>query len=306
MVLHLILYAAVALFVIAVLVRAAKIMSLPLHLRWELYPVAHERNASYGGSFFEHTDWWKRPREASVLGELKVMVPEIALLKGVHEHNRPLWFRSFPFHFGLYLIAGFAALLLVGAIAQANGAAVAADAEGLAGLLHWATLGIGLAGFGLLALGSLLLLLRRLGDPVLRNYSAPADFLNLILFLAGGVLGLVAWWTADRDFLVLRGFLQQAVTFEYEGSVPAPVAAEIVLGAVILAYIPLTHMSHFFTKYFMWHDIRWGDKVNVPGSATDAKVGRQLGQKVSWAAQHIQGGGTKTWVDVATEEVSKK
>ena len=40
------------------------------------------------------------------------MIPEILLLAGVWEHNRKHWFLSFPFHFGLYLLAGLIALLL--------------------------------------------------------------------------------------------------------------------------------------------------------------------------------------------------
>ena len=100
-------YAAVIIFLVAVAYRAAKISRLPMHLRWELYPVAHEKGrASYGGSYLEEPDWWTKPRESSLIGELKVMLPEIFLLAGVWEHNRKHWFRSFPFHVGLYLLAG--------------------------------------------------------------------------------------------------------------------------------------------------------------------------------------------------------
>ena len=90
-------YGAVAVFLTAVVHRAVKISRLPLHLRWELYPVAHEgRRARYGGSYLEEPDWWTKPREVSLAGELKVMIPEILLLAGVWEHNRPQWLRSFP------------------------------------------------------------------------------------------------------------------------------------------------------------------------------------------------------------------
>ena len=83
MVLYLVAYAAVAVFVIAgSSLVPSTFPSLPLHLRWEPYPVAHEPN-SHGGSFFEHVDWWKKPRESSMAGELKVMVPVFVLLKGV-------------------------------------------------------------------------------------------------------------------------------------------------------------------------------------------------------------------------------
>ena len=33
------------------------------------------------------------------------MVPEMLFLHGLRTFNRSLWYRSFPFHFGLYLLA---------------------------------------------------------------------------------------------------------------------------------------------------------------------------------------------------------
>ena len=307
MVLYLVPFAAAAVFLIAVIARAVKIRSLPVHLRWELYPVAHEKNSRYGGSFYEQVDWWKQPRESSMVRELGVMIPEILLLKGVHEHNRSLWWRSFPFHFGLYVLAGFIALLFAGAFCFVAGMQVGSQASGFGLVLHWLTVATGVGGCALLALGSLALLLRRLSDPVLREYSAPADFLNLVFFFIAAAVALAAWATVDRDFFWLRGYLYGVVTFRFESApFPALVVAEIVIGAVLIAYIPLTHMSHFFTKYFMWHDIRWDDALHGKGSKMDRRIMEQLGQKVSWNAPHIQGGGTKTWLDVATEEVTKK
>jgi len=86
---------------------------------------------------------------------------------------------------------------------------------------------------------------------------------------------------------------------------------EVILLSLLVAYIPLTHMSHFFTKYFMYHDIRWGDEPLVVGGKLEAKMMTILGMKPTWAAPHIRGDGAKTWVDVATstgteeEEVAK-
>ena len=44
------------------------------------------------------------------------MIPEMLLLKGLWEFNRKLWYRSFPFHFGLYILIGAAILSGLGAI----------------------------------------------------------------------------------------------------------------------------------------------------------------------------------------------
>ena len=117
-ILHLLTYACFIIFVVAVAVRFYKIQTMPVHIRWELYPLPHEaKKAHYGGSYFEEVNWWEKPREVSLIGELKGMIPEMIFIKALWENNRPLWYRSFPFHFGLYLLIGWAGLLVVGAVA---------------------------------------------------------------------------------------------------------------------------------------------------------------------------------------------
>jgi nitrate reductase gamma subunit len=268
--------------------------------------VAHEQSAAYGGSFFEHLDWWKVQRKPSLRGELKVMLPEILLLQGVRAHNRSLWMRSFPFHAGLYLLAGFMGLLVAGAVAEVSGVHVAADASGLGRAFFVASPIVGVAGLALMGAGALGLLLRRVSDPALRTHSSAADFANLIVFFVAAVWGLLAFALADRDASALRGFVHALVTFGPCPDVPLLVAVEIVVGSVVLAYIPLTHMSHFFTKWFMYHDVRWNVDVNRVGSKLEARINRQRSYRVAWNAAHIQGGGKKTWVDVATQDMSKQ
>ena len=52
-------YAALLIFIAASLSRIIKVAKMPVHLRWELYPVPHERGrAHYGGSRLEENEWW--------------------------------------------------------------------------------------------------------------------------------------------------------------------------------------------------------------------------------------------------------
>jgi nitrate reductase gamma subunit len=299
-------WVALLVFVVAVVARIVRILSLPVHLRWELYPVAHEPNAAYGGSFLEHLDWWKRPRPKSHVGELRVMVPEILLLKGVWEHNRALWRRSFPFHFGLYCGAAFIALLVAGAVWQATGRPVTAGAGGLGAALYWLTPVAAVAGLALALSGAVGLLFRRLGDPALREHSSSGDFFNLLFFIATAAVGLLAILVEDRDLGGMRALAQGALTFHPVGDVPALSIVAAVLSCALFAYIPTTHMAHFFAKWFMYHDVRWDDEVNEVGSRLEQRIQRQLTYRVDWSAPHIAGGGRKTWADVATEEVAKK
>jgi hypothetical protein len=75
--------------------------------------------------------------------------------------------------------------------------------------------------------------------------------------------------------------------------------------AGILAYIPLTHMSHFVGKYFAYHSIRWNDDPNLRGSKHEQPIKEVLAYPVSWAAPHIQSDGKKSWAEVATADVEE-
>lgn len=306
-------YASIVVFVAAIAIRALKIARLPLHLRWELYPVAHEKGrAHYGGSYLEEVDWWTKSRHSSLVGELKVMIPEIVLLAGVWEHNRKHWLRSFPFHFGLYLLALLIVLLIAGGIGQAAGMEVTAG-DGMVGkVLYHLTYLVGYAGMGLGLVGAAALLATRAFDADYREYTKKADFFNLGFFVVTFAVAIAGHALADRHFAALRDFFARLVTFDFStasatsASATGLIAVEIVLASLLLAYIPLTHMSHFFTKWFMYHDIRWSDEPNRPGGKIERQVGEQLQYPVSWSAPHIRGDGKKNWVDVATSGVEEE
>jgi len=300
-------YAAILIFVVAVIGRFVMFSRLPMHLRWELYPVAHEPGkAHYGGSYLEEFEWWTKPRETSLMGELKVMVPEIVFLVALKEHNRKMWTRSFPFHFGLYLIIACTALMVLSAILGVtwNGYAD----SGFAGILKTAVVVLGVAGLGLGLLGALGLLGRRLTAHDLKSFTTPADLFNLVFFIvAFGVAG-AHFLTADNDFSQVNAFVANLVTGNLgAGGALSPLHfVSVVLLSLLLAYIPLTHMSHFVGKYFAYHSVRWNDEPNLPGGKTEGKIPDLLNQHVSWSAPHIRGDGQKkTWAEAATENPAR-
>ena len=281
-------YTSAAIFVGAVVYRCVKISRMPIHLRWELYPVAHDKGRA-GGSYLQELDWWTKPRQTSRVGELKVMVPEILLLAGVWKHNRSHWLRSYPFHLGLYFLAGLIVLLLVGPL------------TGVA--LVRMTSVCGFAGLGLGLLGAVALLARRILESDYREYTKGADYFNLLFFILVLAVALATHVSVDSDFKALRAYFARLVTFDFSAAAALPVLSgvEILLASLLLAYIPLTHMSHFFTKWFTWHHIRWDDEPNLAGSKIEATVGQALQFPVSWAAPHIRGDGKKTWAEIAAE-----
>lgn len=302
-------YIGLGVFLLSVAGRFVMWSKMPMHVRWELYPVAHEATrAHYGGSYLEEVDWWKKPRESSMLGELKEMIPEILFLVALREHNRKLWVVSFPFHFGLYLVIGATALMLGAGVLVPIWPAAASGWFG--SLLSWGVQICGYAGIGLVLLGALGLLMRRLTDPELRDFTAGADLFNLLFFVVAFGLAAVHTLWLDRDFARTTAFVTGLVSFNMTALPGSALetgltAATVSLLALLLAYIPMTHMSHFVGKYFAYHAIRWNDSPNVPGSEHEAQIVPHLQLPVSWAAPHIQGDGKKTWADVATEDQSK-
>ncbi len=299
-VVYLITYLAIIVFISAIIKRIIHYLTNPQHVRWEIYPVAHEgKRASYGGSYMEEADWWQKERKVSLTGELKVMIPEIFLLKAVWENNRSLWFLTYPFHLGLYLTIAFFALLILGAIGQLSGSPVGSDIP-LMNAVGALTRLAGPLGFILTIIGALGLIIKRSTDPGLRNYSTVSHFFNLILFVVIMAIALIVWLLIDPTFAMARTFVANLISFN-PATISSPMfLLQVLLMVLTLAYIPLTHMSHFFMKYFLYHDIRWGDEPNINTPKTDEKIGVVLNYPVTWSAPHIAGHGKETWAEVAT------
>lgn len=290
-------YACVCVFLIACVVRAVRYAKAPMHLRWELYPVPHEEpgRVQHGGSYFESKDWWSEPRHFNLAGELKFMLPEMLFLKGLYEFNRKLWFRSFPFHFGLYLLIASVGTLFLGALLSFPAPAIM--------FLYTLT---GAAGLVLAIIGAMALLAGRLSDRKLKTYTAPGDIFNLLFFIVA--LGMVFAGSLLRapDSPGAFAFMRGLLTFDTGLRMPGLLTAGLILTAVLVAYIPLTHMSHFIAKYFTYHSVRWDDKPNMRGSKIEKKLAEYLTYRPTWAAAHVGADGVKTWADVATTNPTQK
>ncbi|MFW5663163.1 MAG: respiratory nitrate reductase subunit gamma [Bacteroidota bacterium] len=295
-ILHFLTYFSLLVFIALCIARAVRIATAPVHLRWELYPVPHEKGkAEYGGSYFEESEWWTKKREKDHLGELKVMLPEILLLKGVWEHNRNLWWGSFPLHFGLYLLIGTIVIFAVNAILIATGMSFAElswlSTTGTA--IFWTGCGIGL-------LGSFILLIKRIFDPALSNFSTPSHYFNIFILGSIYLTGII-WAAADPLFSMnIVSFYKGIITFSALGEIPTIAYLHIGISVFFIFYLPMTHMTHFFTKYFTYHNVRWEDEPNMPDSKFRKKLEQQLNYPVSWSAPHIGADGRKTWLVIAT------
>ncbi len=274
----------VAMFVLGCLWRAWRYSSTPVHLRWDLYPVAHEPRRDHGGSYLEEREWWTKPRRKDMMGEVFAMAAEIMLLEGVRENNRRLWWGSFPFHWGLYLL-----------VVTTFGLAVEAVGLGFGYLVPVLTV-TGAIGGVLTALGALVLLVMRSTEAKLRPYTTTADRANLVVLAAfGGLSVLVAVWAPGMRAVV--GQLRTVLTFQASAIDPLW-AAQMAVGSLFLLYLPATRMVHFFAKYFTYHKVRWDDQPLAENAKMATRVHAALNFGVDWSADHVRTG--KTWAEVAT------
>ena len=291
-------YVGVICFAVGCLRRIRQYASLPLHLRWELYPVPHEApsQVSHGGSYFEESEWWTKPRRFNVVGELRAMASEIFLFKSLWDSNRRLWWRSFSFHVGLYCISAFLfvqAVLLLGASVGAHPPIAVTNVTTL----------VGRAGLALTILGSAALLWRRTTDRESRDYTHIADYAHLsVISLTSGLLLAGSFGGgAPSAGSLFRGLM----TFNASLHIPAVLGSGLLLALAMVAYIPYSHMAHFIAKYFTFHSVRWDDATNF-GNTLDTQISRNLAYRPTWAAAHIGTDGQKTWAEIATANPTTK
>lgn len=307
---YLLTYLCIMMFLIMVAFRVYRQATLPVHVRWEIYPVQHETTdkLAHGGSYMEEVNWWEKKHRGSLFNEVKYMVPEILFIRGLWKENRGLWWVSFPFHFGLYLmiaVFGFMvlnALLLWGEVAPA-GSTIQTILNGLIVFLGWVGLVLGV-------IGGVGMLCRRIADPELREYSSFVDFFNISFILLFFLFGFLTTLFTDPLLDGAKAYVFGLLTGG--GSLTAYVPAQtfcggaaIVLGSLLVAYVPLTHMSHMFMKYFFYHKVKWDDAANTRGGSLEAALQDNLALKPTWNAKHVEADGRKSWLDIATS-VSKE
>jgi nitrate reductase gamma subunit len=260
-------------FVLISLIRALRYNGMPTHGRLEIYPVPKEGGgrAEYGGSYMEEVQWYNKPRQVSHAGELIDMMKEMLFIKKLFENQRSLWWASYAFHLGIYVLIAFTLLLILAALWT----------EPL--LITFATI-VGVAGFALATLGSFLLLVRRMIDATLRKYTTPQEYFNILLIFAVLVTGIISWTVFADPFKVAAGILAFGAS-----EIPAFVLVHLVLLGIMFIYIPISKMSHYVGKYFSFHKVLWDNDPNFVGNKVNESMRRdaQNPPQHTWSAPHI-------------------
>jgi len=262
-------------FLLITAVKARKYSRFPIHSRLEVYPVPKEGNgkAHYGGSYFEDPEWWSKPRALDHANEVKDMVIEMLFIQKLFQNNRSLWWISYLFHLGIYVLFAWTILLLLATLLPG---AVFVLFTGL----------VGVAGFFLATLGAIGLLIRRIFDQTLRAYTTPQEYFNIILILAVLLTGIISW-------IVVSPFDVASNLLFFSGLELAPiVVCHLVLLGIMLIYIPLSKMSHYVGKYFSFHKVLWDNDPNQQGSVVNERLRKAAAvaattPPVVWGAPHI-------------------
>jgi nitrate reductase gamma subunit len=301
--LQIITYLCILLFFIVSILKARRYAKYPLHLRWELYPVAHEEHRTYGGSYMQEPEWWTRSRRKTLTGEITFMIREIFLFRECFLRSRGLWLVSYPLHLGIYLLAMWYFLLICGTVLNLTGVPVTVDSPAVLGIIiHLVIVIIGVSSFVLGTFGSIGLLVRRLTSEGLRIYSSIVDYFNLLFLAAVFGSGLFAWYLHDRGLNVMRGFVGDLITFNKLTGINPATAIHISLTALFIAYLPFTRMIHFFAKYFTFHSVRWDDEPNTRGSHLEKQLENLFEQPIMWSAPHIE---NKKWSQLASRRQAR-
>jgi len=290
-------YVLLAIFVVFFALRSLKMARMPVHLRWELSPVPHEKGKGhYGGSYLEDHQWWTKPIEKDHVAEGLYMFTEILFLKALFEHKRSLWWFSFPFHFGMYLLIGAVALLVLGGLGTVTGL-VTPDLWLLTRVFPL----LAGVGYALGIFGAVGLFFTRVLEKGMANSTTYATYFNVILL--GALFGTGLWALISvPDFAdQTLGFVGALFTANMSVQLAGILKAHFLLSFVFLAYLPFTQMMHFVAKYFTYHEVRWDDNPVEPGGKMEKELFELLGQSPTWSGAHVRADGKKTWVDIATD-----
>ena len=276
-------WVSVVLFIILAGYKFYQFRSMPLNLRWEVYPVPHETKEKrvYGGSYMESEDWAVKPRSTSNWAELVELGSEIFLLKRVRAHNPyGLWPLSMALHWGIYLLLMWIALLFAAIfIPELGNLAV----------------GVGVGAFLLGIVGSVGLIVKRATNRNLAPYTAPVDYFNLTFLAVIFGLGLVSW-LMDPLFSAHQAYIRSLLFFKPVSVPLAPISMFLIL-QVFAIYMPLSKLIHYLMKHFTFTEVLWDDAFKTKGSQVDQRIEQQLSYRATWAGPHFTG--ENSWLEEA-------
>jgi nitrate reductase gamma subunit len=292
-------YGAYAFIIIMYGRKAIKYAKMPLHLRWDLYPVIHENRRRYGGSYYEDVEWWTKPRQKSLIRSILFILKDNFYLGEYFHRNRGYWMVLLPWHIGFLLIISLHILCFLAALTILLGLHVSSESANILGkVIYYFILITGVSSFVTGSFGSVGIFVKRMADRDLRAYASPINYFNYLFLFSVFMTGLCAWYFGDSTFSDYREFWKGLITLKFK-NVELLSAIHIILFSLLLIYLPFTRSMHYITRFFAFLWVNWDDNPNLKGSEIEKNAQKWLEQPVSWSAPHIQSG--KKWTDLAFE-----
>jgi len=268
---------------VAYSLKIAKYLSLPIHLRWELYPIMHEENYRYGGSYYEDMNWRTGKRQKSLLRSLLYLMRDYLYMGSYLKSHCYYWFFLYISHISFILLIFLQAFIIAGGLLSIKHIDVS---------LHGITEYIGLICFIAGIAGNIGLLVFHLVKDELRLYTSPFMYFGYLFYVILCLCGLVMWLYDDNPFLQYENFWRGLFTLSPVSITPL-LTCFIILINLHLIYLPFTRAIHYITRLFAFFKIRWDDEPNIKGSGLEKRILKALEQKITWSAPHIHTG--KKW-----------
>lgn len=259
--------------ILGLIIKFYQISSMPLNVRWEIYPVPHE-SKKYGGSYLEEVDWAKKPINKNIIGEFIEPAKEIFLLHRVKKFNPyGLWLWSLMLHWGIWLIFLWIAIITLNSLFKISDIMP----------LSFIPLVSYLSGL----LGCLGLIVKRISNINLKLYTAPIDYFNLLflfLLFGSGLLMLINDPALSETKAYIDGIFSLDIPLE---SISWFTILHFIILELFILYIPFSRFFHGPVKFFTFHSILWDDQYQTKNSKIEKKVTEQLNYKLRWSGPHI-------------------
>lgn len=285
--LKILLYISSIFFIGSCIFKVIKYSKMPVHIRWELYPMAYDLKHESVRFYSEELNW-REKNLRRIFIELKYILREGLFFQKCFYNNRGLWYYTYPFHIGLFLLIIWILLLVVGALAIPSGVLYMESTSITIKIIGYLILSAGILGFSLGIFGCIGLLIKRSTDATLKPYTAPVDYFNLSFILAVLLSAFLSYVLFDRTFDSARYLMRNVIILSQVISVNPFQLISLLLFSLFLIYSPFTKLMHGIAKYFMYHKVAWDDEPKSRGSALERKLKTQLAQPVTWMATHIE------------------
>jgi len=225
-------------------------LKMPLHLRWELYPLGFKEKLKFFMEYFTFSEYFKR--------------------------KKTYWVFLYPWHIGFMALILFHFLCCLSCLL------------GSGEVFFSITTSVAVISFLSGLFGAIGLFIKRLKDSDLRPYTTFKEFFTYLFTLLLFSSGLFVVFL-DPFFREYRHFWDGLLNFDFI-NVSKGLTFHIIIFSLFLIYLPFTRSVHYLTKILGFFLIRWDNKPNRKGGKIEKLMEKELQRRISWSGSQIKEG----------------